>query len=63
MTDDPLGSVIIPTYNAAATLAQCLQALQRQTYGLVEIIMVNSYSNDAEFITSSNEESVTEIHA
>ena len=46
MTDDPLVSVIIPTYNAAATLAQCLQALQLQTYGRVEILIVDSYSTD-----------------
>jgi glycosyltransferase involved in cell wall biosynthesis len=46
MTDDPLVSVIIPTYNAAETLAQCLQALQRQTYENIEIIIVDSYSTD-----------------
>jgi glycosyltransferase involved in cell wall biosynthesis len=63
MTDDPLVSVIISRYNAAATLAQCLQALQLQIFGLVEIIMGDSYSNDAEFITCSNAEGVTKTHA
>ncbi|GAB4482557.1 MAG: hypothetical protein OHK0031_05200 [Anaerolineales bacterium] len=39
-------SVIIPAYNAAATLPACLQALQRQTQPPDEIIVVDDGSQD-----------------
>ncbi len=40
-------SVIIPAYNAAATIADCMDALQRQAYeGRYEIIVVDDGSTD-----------------
>jgi glycosyltransferase involved in cell wall biosynthesis len=40
-------SVIIPAYNASATLPRCLDALQRQTDDQTEIILVDDCSSDA----------------
>jgi len=39
-------SVIIPAYNAAATLAECLEACQRQTHPDFEIIVADDGSTD-----------------
>lgn len=44
--DEPLVSVIIPTYNSQTTLRQCLQSVQRQTYKRTEIIVVDRHSTD-----------------
>lgn len=46
MTDDPLVSVVIPTFNAAAHLDRCLASLQAQTYEPLEIVVVDAYSDD-----------------
>jgi hypothetical protein len=46
MRDQPLVSVIIPNYNYAATLGACIEAVQRQTYPAVEIIVVDDGSTD-----------------
>lgn len=40
-------SVIIPTYNAAASIAQCLKSIIDQSYSPDEIIIVDNVSNDA----------------
>ena len=43
----PLLSVVVPAYNAAATLSACLAALQQQTYGgPYEVIVVDDGSTD-----------------
>ena len=42
-----LASVIIPAYNAEATLGQCLEACLAQTYPDVEVIVVDDGSSDA----------------
>jgi glycosyltransferase involved in cell wall biosynthesis len=39
----PLISVIIPTYNRKAALAELLESLVRQTYSSFEVIIVNDY--------------------
>ncbi len=39
-------SIIIPTFNAAATLAECLEACQRQTHPAIEIIVADDGSTD-----------------
>ena len=36
-----LVSVIVPTYNVAATLDQCLASIEGQTHQQVEVIVVN----------------------
>lgn len=42
----PLVSIIIPCYNAAETLEQCLQSCFEQKYPTLEIIVVNNHSTD-----------------
>lgn len=47
MFDDYLVTIIIPTYNAEATLQRCLDSLCGQTYKNLEIILVDDGSTDA----------------
>lgn len=47
MADTPLVSVTIPTYNSARTLDATLAAVAGQTYPRVEVIVVDSHSDDA----------------
>lgn len=44
--DGPLVSVILPAHNAAATLATALRALLEQTWGNLEILVVDDASED-----------------
>jgi glycosyltransferase involved in cell wall biosynthesis len=44
--NEPLVSVVIPTYNSEKTLVKCLESIKNQTYKNVEIIIVDSYSRD-----------------
>jgi glycosyltransferase involved in cell wall biosynthesis len=46
MIDSLLVSVIIPTYNSKRTIGCCLQSINKQTYPNIEIIVVDSDSND-----------------
>jgi glycosyltransferase involved in cell wall biosynthesis len=41
-----LVSIIIPTYNSARTLEQCLISIQNQDYTNIEIIVVDNNSSD-----------------
>lgn len=45
-TAQPLLSVIIPTWNGAHHLPTCLDALRRQTYPAIEVIVVDNASTD-----------------
>lgn len=47
MTEYPLVSCVIAAYNEERHLAECLGSLARQTYGRVEVIVVNDGSTDA----------------
>lgn len=47
MTKSPLVSIIVPTYNSSVTLADCLQAIEQQTYPAIELIVVDNHSKDA----------------
>jgi len=44
--DNPLVSVIIPTYNSEKTLAKCLESIKNQTYQYIEVIVVDRFSGD-----------------
>ena len=46
MERQQLISVIVPVFNGAANLAQCLQSLLDQTYQNLEVILVNDGSYD-----------------
>lgn len=42
----PKISAVIPTYNSASTLKECLKSIQKQTYEQIEVIVVDNYSED-----------------
>jgi len=44
--DNPLVSVIIPTYNSEKTLFKCLESIRNQTYPNIETIIVDKFSCD-----------------
>ncbi|GBF09728.1 glycosyl transferase, family 2 [Aeropyrum pernix] len=44
--DEPLVSIIIPTYNSEKTLPLCLESIRRQTYRNIEVIIVDNFSTD-----------------
>jgi glycosyltransferase involved in cell wall biosynthesis len=44
--EKPNVSVIIPTYNAGATIARCLKSARNQSYSSIEVIVVDNFSND-----------------
>ncbi len=43
---NPLISVIVPIYNTEKYLRECIESIQRQTYGNLEIILVDDESTD-----------------
>ncbi|MDR2269607.1 MAG: glycosyltransferase family 2 protein [Sphingobacterium sp.] len=46
MNNLPLVSIIVPIYNAAATLDRTLSSLKQQTYPCIELIFINDASAD-----------------
>ena len=46
MSDHPLVSVIIVNYNGGDFLRECLESLRCQTYGNIEVILVDNASDD-----------------
>lgn len=49
MKDKPLISVLLPVHNSAATLAECLLSLKRQSYKNFEIIAIDDFSSDKSY--------------
>ena len=45
-SDEPLISVIVPVYNGQDYLENCIQSIENQTYGNIEVIIVNDGSTD-----------------
>lgn len=46
----PLVSVVIPTYNRRHSLCECLEALSRQTYSPFEVVIVNDHGEEIDFV-------------
>ena len=46
MKDNPLVSLIVPTYNSQNTLERCLNSIRNQTYENIELIVVDNSSTD-----------------
>jgi glycosyltransferase involved in cell wall biosynthesis len=46
MKDEPLVSVIVPAFNAGHCLAESLRSVQAQTYGRLEVLVVDAGSAD-----------------
>jgi GT2 family glycosyltransferase len=44
---EPLATVIVPTWNGAHLLPECLDSLQRQSYARLEVIVADGASTDA----------------
>jgi len=42
----PLVSVVVPTFNSERFLERCLRSIREQTYGNIEVIVVDNYSAD-----------------
>jgi glycosyltransferase involved in cell wall biosynthesis len=61
--NNPLVSVIIPTYNRAAYIKRCLESVLTQTYSNLEIIVIddNSEDNTEEIIKNYNDERIKYI--
>lgn len=63
MAELPLVSVIIPVYNGAAYIGQCIQSVLDQQYESIEVIVVNDGSTDeTSEVVAQFGERVTEIH-
>ncbi|NMB01935.1 MAG: glycosyltransferase [Firmicutes bacterium] len=59
--DSPLVSVVIPTYNRANYLLECLESLKEQTYRPLEVVIVDDHSTDnTEQIVSQWKEAVAD---
>jgi glycosyltransferase involved in cell wall biosynthesis len=46
MSDKPLVSVVVPTFNSEGVLERCLASVRGQTYPNIEVIVVDNYSKD-----------------
>lgn len=44
--DNPLISVVVPTFNSESFLERCLKSVKAQSYSNIEMIVVDNYSSD-----------------
>lgn len=44
---NPIVSIIIPTFNSKRTIERCLRSVKNQSYSNIEIIVVDRYSSDS----------------
>ena len=51
---NPLVSIVVPVYNAAQTLEKCVGSLTTQTFGKIEILLVNNGSTDTSLDVCKN---------
>ena len=49
MDSNPLISIVLPTYNVACYLEQCLESIKRQTYHNIEVIVVVDGATDGSY--------------
>ena len=47
MAQQPLVSVVIPVYNAAALLPRCIESVRAQSYTNLQMILINDGSTDS----------------
>ena len=52
--DNPLVSIILPTYNVAQYLPMCLESLLQQTYKRIEVIVVIDGSTDGSLLVAKS---------
>ena len=45
-SDNPVVSIVIPTFNSEKILPLCLQSIKDQTYPNIEVIVIDNYSRD-----------------
>lgn len=49
MSNNPLISVVLPTYNVAQYLQQCLESVAAQTYRNIEVIIIIDGATDGSY--------------
>ena len=50
INQDVLVSIVVPVYNAEKTIKRCVSSIQNQTYGKLEIILVDDGSEDTSLV-------------
>lgn len=59
MSDQPLVSIIVRTYNRPDRLRECLQCIHKQSYRPLEVVIVNDAGEDVETVIQDELDDVT----